>query len=72
MFNPLEYPVMFDRPLLLSLLSAWQGHKPFAMYLLQAAKPDTIVELGSRSGVSYGTVSQIARDWTGKATATSV
>lgn len=34
-------------------LSAWHEHGPFAMWLVQRARPRTIVELGSHYGYSY-------------------
>ena len=53
MFNPLDYPILFEQPCLTSSLSAWRGHIPFAMFLIQASRPQTLVELGTHSGVSY-------------------
>ena len=34
-------------------MSAWIGHVPFAMYLIDILRPKTFVELGSHYGVSY-------------------
>ncbi|MFX0547440.1 rhamnan synthesis F family protein [Roseovarius sp. S1116L3] len=34
-------------------MTAWLRHGPFAMWLVQAARPRTIVELGSHYGYSY-------------------
>jgi hypothetical protein len=33
--------------------SAWHGHVPFAQWLVAAARPELIVELGTHNGVSY-------------------
>ena len=53
MFNPLDYPIIFEQPRLTTSLSAWQGHIPFAMFLVQSCRPKTIVELGTHAGSSY-------------------
>ena len=34
-------------------MSAWNGHIPFAHWLVTAAKPGIFVELGPHAGVSY-------------------
>jgi len=51
-FNPLSYPIMFDRPLRIAT-SAWWAHVPFAMFIVDALRPVLIVELGTHNGVSY-------------------
>ncbi|MGI8787489.1 MAG: class I SAM-dependent methyltransferase [Pyrinomonadaceae bacterium] len=51
-FNPLDYPVCLEFPLLLEE-TAWAGHIPFAMFLIGAARPRVVVELGAYRGVSY-------------------
>ena len=43
----------FLRPARLDAPSAWWGHVPFAHWLVAAARPQTIVELGAYAGVSY-------------------
>ena len=53
MFNPLDYPIIFEQPRLTTSLSAWQGHIPFGMFLVQTNKPKTVVELGTHAGASY-------------------
>ena len=52
MFNPLRHPKCLQTPLRLAP-SAWAGHLPFAMFLVEALRPRRIVELGTFSGVSY-------------------
>lgn len=44
---------LFWRPELVSPLSAWCGHIPFAHWVVQAVQPTTIVELGTHVGVSF-------------------
>lgn len=58
MFNPLDYPILFEQPRLTTTLSAWQGHIPFAMFLVQIAKPEMFVELGTHAGASYSAFCQ--------------
>jgi hypothetical protein len=43
---------MFWRPAFLTE-SGWLEHIPFAFWLVEAHKPSTVVELGTRSGASY-------------------
>src|SRR6267142_4762167 len=52
MFNPLRQPTCLQSPLRL-VPSAWAGHLPFAMFLVEILRPRRIVELGTFSGVSY-------------------
>ena len=35
------------------MISAWHGHVPFASWLIGAARPATLVELGTHNGGSY-------------------
>src|SRR5262245_32965318 len=51
--DPLDHPVAFEIPRRLSHVTAWQGHIPFAMYLVDLQRPATIVELGTHYGDSY-------------------
>ena len=46
-------PIMLETPNLLSELSAWNEHTPFAFWLVDALRPKFLVELGTHSGVSY-------------------
>jgi O-antigen biosynthesis protein len=52
-FNPLEYPILFAAPRRVTRNSAWHGHIPFAMLLVELLKPEVIVELGTYYGDSY-------------------
>src|SRR5438105_1755570 len=51
-FNPLDYPV-FLAPKMLSEVSAWVQHIPFAFALTQMLRPKRFVELGTHAGDSY-------------------
>jgi hypothetical protein len=51
-FNPLEHPICLEYPEWLEQ-TAWAEHLPFAMFLVSAARPATLVELGTYGGVSY-------------------
>jgi O-antigen biosynthesis protein len=50
--NPLNHPVIFDRPLRFQQ-SAWIEHVPFGMFLIDTLRPGTLVELGTYTGISY-------------------
>ena len=52
-FNPLNYPVCFDRPRRLTDVTSWHEHIPFAFTIVQMLKPKVIVELGTHKGDSY-------------------
>ncbi len=53
-FNPLNYPIIFSEPRRKSNGTlAWQGHIPFAMFLIDLLRPRVFVELGTHKGVSY-------------------
>lgn len=52
---------MFQKPLLLDKPSGWWGHVPFAFWLVAAARPRLLVELGSHHGVSYAAFCEAAR-----------
>lgn len=44
---------LFWRPARTGVISRWYGHVPFAHWIVCAAKPRTLVELGTHNGVSY-------------------
>lgn len=48
-----ELELIALRPKRLEYASAWTGHIPFAHWLMGAAAPRTLVELGTHNGVSY-------------------
>jgi len=50
--NLLDYPITFAVPHRIAR-SAWFTHTPFAMFIVDLLRPATIVELGTRHGVSY-------------------
>ena len=52
-FNPLQYPLAYMPPQLVSAVSNWPGHIPFAFALVQMIRPRAIVELGVLQGDSY-------------------
>jgi hypothetical protein len=46
-------PVAFTTPLRVTAVSAWKEHVPFAMNLVAALRPGTLVELGTHAGDSF-------------------
>jgi glycosyltransferase involved in cell wall biosynthesis len=46
-------PIVFQMPELQSELSAWTEHTPFAFWIVEALRPQSLVELGTHAGVSY-------------------
>lgn len=54
-------PIAFAMPERLSELSAWVEHTPFAMWVVEAVRPDMLVELGSHAGVSYCAFAQAVK-----------
>jgi hypothetical protein len=45
--------LVFTDPVLTTPETAWSEHVPFAFWLIEAARPATLVELGVHSGLSY-------------------
>ena len=52
-FNPMRYPLAMSELRYISGESAWSGHIPFALALIEMARPRTFVELGTHWGDSY-------------------
>ena len=55
--SPSESPICYLTPRRLAL-SAWIEHVPFGMFLIELMRPSSIVELGTRKGVSYSAFCQ--------------
>jgi len=58
--EPHRDPICYVRPDRVAL-SAWIQHVPFGMYLVKLLAPESIVELGTRNGVSYSAFCQAVR-----------
>jgi GT2 family glycosyltransferase len=56
----------FEKPEDLSGKSAWVGHIPFAIWLIDFLKPATVVELGTHCGDSYFAFCQSAKKYSPK------
>jgi hypothetical protein len=46
-------PLVFQLPERLTEVNAWHGHLPFAFWIVEAAQPSVLVELGVHRGDSY-------------------
>jgi GT2 family glycosyltransferase len=62
MLNPLDHPVCLASPKRLTLLTAWQEHIPFAMFLIDILRPAVVVELGAQGGDSYCAFCQAVKE----------
>jgi len=60
-FNPLNNPICLSFPERLAI-SAWTGHVPFGMYLVDVLRPAVIAELGTHYGVSYCAFCQAVKE----------
>jgi hypothetical protein len=61
-FNPLRYSISTVIPARYDVASAWIGHVPFAMSLVGMIRPRLLVELGTRSGISYCAFCQAVKE----------
>lgn len=59
--NLLKHPICFTYPSRVAM-SAWMGHVPFAMYIVDVLRPKAIVELGTHYGISYCAFCQAVRE----------
>ncbi|MGA9996517.1 MAG: glycoside hydrolase family 99-like domain-containing protein [Pyrinomonadaceae bacterium] len=59
--NPLNHPICLSFPARIAM-SAWIGHVPFAMYLVDILRPQTFIELGTHYGVSYCAFCQAVKE----------
>jgi Glycosyltransferase WbsX/Methyltransferase domain len=57
----LKHPICLSTPERLAM-SAWTGHVPFAMYLIDVLRPRALVELGTHYGVSFCAFCQAVRE----------
>jgi O-antigen biosynthesis protein len=60
-FNPLDHPVCLTLPQRIAV-SAWIGHVPFGMYLIDVLRPRALAEVGTHYGVSYCAFCQAVRE----------
>jgi GT2 family glycosyltransferase/glycosyltransferase involved in cell wall biosynthesis len=49
----LEFNCLFQHSSITGAQSGWYGHVPFAQWIVEAARPCNLIELGTHSGVSY-------------------
>jgi hypothetical protein len=59
--NLFKHPICFTYPSRVAT-SAWMGHVPFAMYIIDVLRPKAIVELGTHYGVSYCAFCQAVKE----------
>lgn len=58
MMQKLHRPILTLHPERIDIDSAWIGHLPFALWIIDAVRPRRLVELGTHGGVSYCTFCQ--------------
>src|SRR2546429_9556458 len=59
--NLLKHPICFTYPARVAM-SAWMGHVPFGMHLVDVLRPRVIAELGTHYGVSYCAFCQAVKE----------
>jgi hypothetical protein len=52
-FNLLDYSIVYSTPRMLTDISSWHLHIPFAFAITAMLKPKTFIELGTHKGDSY-------------------
>ena len=60
-FNPLDHPICLAYPARIAE-SAWLGHVPFALFIIDVLRPRVLVELGTHYGVSYCAFCQAVKE----------
>jgi hypothetical protein len=60
-FNPLNHPISFHYPGRIDS-SAWIGHLPFGMYLIDVLRPKAIAEVETHHGISYCAFCQAVKE----------
>src|SRR5258706_13749487 len=62
MINPFDHPICFSDPSRIVEPLSWAEHIPFAMFLMDLARPKIFVELGTHSGNSYCAFCQAVKE----------
>ena len=62
-FNPLLHSIAVSVPHRFDVATAWMGHVPFAMTLVDMIRPRVVVELGTHWGVSYCAFCQAVKEF---------
>ena len=56
--EPLHRPILFSEPDRAVWPPSWIGHIPFAFWIVEALRPETLVELGTHTGNSFSAFCQ--------------
>ena len=62
MINPLDYSAFLSLPQRMTKPHWWLQHVPFAMFLVDLARPKLLVELGTHTGTSYCAFCQAVKE----------